>query len=94
MTQSPRSGKKRSSGSSNVLTAQAAETELSNGPYASSESIRAQLRLLDLRLESLQKDIINLTASRQHVTLARSQYRTQSNLKFMDQKFGKKGRLD
>ena len=65
-----------------------------NDPDAHTESIRERLKLLDLRLESLRRDLVSLTVSRRHVTLARSQYRTRLDLEHVDRKSGKKRKAD
>ena len=63
-----------------------------NDPDA--ESIRERLTLLDLRIESLQRDLVSLTVSRRHVAFARSQYRTRLDLELVDRKSGKKRKAD
>lgn len=84
MTQSPRNGRKRSGG----------KNEPAIDPDSSTDGIKARLKLLDLRLELLQKDLVNLTMNRRHVALARSQYRTRLNLEPMDRKSDKKRKVD
>jgi hypothetical protein len=85
MTQS-RSNRKKRNGSST--------SERPNDPDAHTESIQERLKLLDLRLESLQRDLVSLTVSRRHVVLARSQYRTRLDLELVDRKSGKKRKAD
>ena len=80
MAQGPRSKKKRTNGSHNVLGVQ----NEAASPDPNIAKIRARLRLLDLRLESLQSDLARLAVSRQQTTIARSQYRTRSNLKSLE----------
>ena len=65
-----------------------------NDPDAHTESIRERLKLLDLRIESLQRDLVGLTVSRRHVALARSQYRTRLDLELVNRKSGKKRKAD
>lgn len=69
-------------------------SELASGPDTSTEGIRARLKLLDLRLESLQRDLVSLTVDRRHMTLARSQYRTRLELEPANRKSGKKRKAD
>lgn len=68
--------------------------ESASDPDATTEKIRARLKLLDFRLESLQMDLVSLTISRQHMALARSQYRTRLDLESVDRKSGKKRKAD
>lgn len=85
MTQS-RSNKKKHNGGGT--------SERPSDPDAQTERIRERLKLLDLRLESLQRDLVSLTVSRRHVALARSQYRTRLDLELVDRRSGKKRRAD
>lgn len=68
--------------------------EGANDPAVNMEKIKARLKLLDFRLESLQMDLISLTVSRQRMALARSKYRNRLNLEPVDRKFGKKQKED
>lgn len=94
MTQSPRSKRKRSGDNQNVFTAPAARNGAASGPDLNMERITARLKLLDLRLETLQRDLASLTVSRRQTALARSQYATRSNLKSLNTKSRKKEKLD
>lgn len=85
MTRNGRNQKNRNGGSA---------SEPASEPNASREGIRARLKLLDLRLESLQRDLVSLTVDRRHMTLARSQYRTRLELEPADRKSGKKRDAD
>ncbi len=85
MTQSRGNKNKRNGGST---------SEPASDLNANMAKIRARLKLLDFRLESLQRDFVSLTVSRRHVALARSQYRTRLDLKSVDRRSGKKREAD
>jgi hypothetical protein len=84
MTHSPSDKKKRNGDSTSMWP---------SDPDAHTESIKKRLTLLDFRLESLQRDFVNLTVSRRQVALARSQ-RARLGLEPADRKTGKKRKAD